>query len=121
MNQRFGKSFTELSQVQDFICELDSKKLQLESEQVHSKIKYNRQYDEIKSLRSGIEDYKKRIDNLAFLQSEVKAKDEEVEQLKLKIEKLEREVLIQSVENVKLNQNENEETFIPKVIFFLMF
>ena len=118
MNQRFGKSFTELSQVQDFICELDSKKLQLESEQVHSKIKYNRQYDEIKSLRSGIEDYKKRIDNLAFLQSEVKAKDEEVEQLKLKIKKLESKISLINwkTKNVGLDQVENDEPSIQKVI-----
>ena len=107
-----------MPQVQDFVRELYTKNLTLESEHINSKIRYNRHYDKIKTLCDEIEDYKQRIASLASLQSEVKAKDEEVEQLKLKIKKLESKISLINwkTKNVGLDQVKNDEPSIQKVI-----
>ena len=81
--------------------------MELESTKINSQLKYDKQYDEIRNLRTAIEDYKKRNDLLASLQSQLEFKDGEIEQLQTKIEKLEEELLIKNVDKVQLDQNEN--------------
>ena len=104
LNQHHKKSFKDLSEVQDFIRQLITKNLEWESTKINSQLRHDQQYDEIKTLQNVIEYYKKYIN---LIQSQRNAKDEEIEQLKTKIDKLEKEAWTK-IES-KIDHSKNEE------------